>query len=263
LTCKKVTKPKMSRLPCLRYKLADVRLFREGSFASGHEWSHRWSGQKMENITNWASTNIKSILVTQDYGDSAIEVKVGQFVPVKGDMLHRQWADGSIIKSVPIPNYAIVDMEEALRAYKDHIVNDGPKYFKSALNFNDRLLWDTYSVAIDYSNTALVRRPYLFVDPANQCSKLSDRRGAEASSNGVAALGHRPHVYKIAANIWVRNLRNDHRSHGLFKPNAWKNPCSPCLRCPSLAHRGPKAPNSFACQDIGSPSKAHFGSKTE
>lgn len=168
LTCKKVTKPKMSKLPCLRYKLADVRLFREGSFAAGREWSHRWSGQKMENIVNWASSNIKTIYVTQDYGDSAIAVQVRKFVPVQGDMLHRQWADGSTIKSVPIPNYAIVDMEAALHAYKDHIVNDGPKYFKSALNFKDKLLWDTYSVAIDYSTTASVRQPCPFdVDLAN------------------------------------------------------------------------------------------------
>ena len=194
----------MSKLPCLRYKLADVRLFREGSFATGHEWSHRWSGKKMENITGWASSNTKTICVTQDYGDSAIAVKVGQFIPVKGDMLHRQWADGNIIKSVPIPNYAIVDMEAALRAYKDHIVNDGPKYFKSALNFNDRLLWDTYSMAIDYSKTAAVRRPCSFaVDTANQCSKFSDRRGAKASSNGVTTLGYRSYVYKVAANLRI------------------------------------------------------------
>jgi hypothetical protein len=205
----------MSKLPCLRYKLADVRLFREGSFAAGHEWSHRWSGKKIENITGWASSNITTIYVTQDYGDCAIAVKVGQFIPVKGDMLHRQWADGSIIKSVPIPNYAIVDMEAALRAYKAHIVNDGPKYFKSALSFNDRLLWDTYSVVMDYSKTATVRRPCCFaVEPANQCSKLSDRRGAKTSSNGVTTLGYRSHVYKVAANLRIRNSRDVHQSYG-------------------------------------------------
>jgi hypothetical protein len=161
----------MSRLPCLRYKLADVRLFREGSFAAGHEWSHRWSGRKMENIKAWASSGTKTIYITQDYGDSAIAVEVRQFVPVQGDMLHRQWADGSVIKSVPIPNYAIVDMEAALRAYKDHIVNDGPKYFKSALNFKDRLLWDTYSIAIDFSSTASVSPSYpIEYDIADGCS---------------------------------------------------------------------------------------------
>jgi hypothetical protein len=143
----------------VRYKLADVRLFREGSFAIGHEWSHRFSGKKMTNITAWASPEVKTIYVTQDYGGSAIAFAVREFIPLEGDMLHRQWADGGVVKKVPIPNYAVVDMGAALQAHKDHIVSDGPKYFISALKKDDKLVWDTYSMAIHYSKAAQVRYP--------------------------------------------------------------------------------------------------------
>ena len=74
-----------------------------------------------------------------------------------GDMLCRQWADGAVTKSVEIPNYAIVDMAAALQVHKDFIVNEGPQLFKSTLNYNDRLLWDTYSTAIRFSNASKVR----------------------------------------------------------------------------------------------------------
>jgi hypothetical protein len=37
LTCTKVLRPKIHKLPCLRYKITDTSLFREGSLAPGHE----------------------------------------------------------------------------------------------------------------------------------------------------------------------------------------------------------------------------------
>lgn len=105
---------------------------------------------------HWASSELKNIQVTQDYGPTTLTFTVRQFVPVKGDMLHRQWSDGAVTKSVATPNYAIVDMAAALQAHKDFIINEGPQFFKSTLDYNDRLLWDTYSTAIWFSNTAKV-----------------------------------------------------------------------------------------------------------
>jgi hypothetical protein len=157
LTCQRVIKPTMRNLPCMRYKLTEVRLFREGSLAVGREWSHRWSNNKMNNITAWASTEMKKIHVTQDYGPNAIVFEVREFVPMEGDMLQRQWSDNGVIKSITMPNYAIVDMAAALQAYKEFIVNEGPQFFRSTIDYNDRLLWDTYTMALRFSkNSPLV-----------------------------------------------------------------------------------------------------------
>jgi hypothetical protein len=84
-------------------------------------------------------------------------------------MLDRQWSDGGVTKSVAIPNYAIVDMAAALQVHKDFIVNEGPQFFKSTLDYNDRLLWDTYSTAIWFSNAAKVgiRRFYGKIELTN------------------------------------------------------------------------------------------------
>lgn len=152
LTCQKLLKPTLHKLPCLRYKLTDIRLFREGSYAAGREWSHRWLSNSMDNIKEWASSELKRIQVTQDYGPSALTFTVKQFVPQNGDMLHRQWSDGGVTKSVAIANYAIVDMAAALQEHRNFITAEGSQVFKSVLDYNDRLLWDTYSTAIRYSN---------------------------------------------------------------------------------------------------------------
>jgi hypothetical protein len=157
LTCQKVTKPTLHKLPCLRYKLTDIRLFREGSYAAGREWSHRWSSNRMDNITQWASSDLKKIQVTQDYGPTTLSFIVREFAPVKGDMLNRQWSDGGVTKSVAIPNYAIVDMAAALQVHRDFVVSQGAQLFKSTLDYNDRLLWDTYDAAIWFSNESKVR----------------------------------------------------------------------------------------------------------
>lgn len=155
LTCKKVLRPKLCKGPCLRYKLTDVRLFREGPLATGFEYSHRWPSLKMENITAWASPEIKTICITQDYGnESGMKFKVREFIPMEGDTLVRWWFDGKSKKSVPVSNYAIVDMDAALRAFKQYIISDGPEFFKDVLRNSDRLLWSTYTETIRASKIA-------------------------------------------------------------------------------------------------------------
>ena len=110
----------------------------------------------MDNITQWASSELKKIQVTQDYGETTLTFTVREFVPVEGDMLHRQWSDGGVTKSVKIANYAIVDMAAALQVHRDFILSQGPLLFKSVLDYNDRLLWDTYDTAIWFSNESKV-----------------------------------------------------------------------------------------------------------
>lgn len=48
-------------------------------------------------------------------------------------------------------------MVAALHVHRDFIISQGPQLFKSTLDYNDRLLWDTYDTAIWYSNAAEVR----------------------------------------------------------------------------------------------------------
>jgi len=154
LTCQRVMKPTLRKLPCLRYKLTEVRLFREGSFAVGHEWSHRWSGKTLDDITHWASSEVKMVQVTQDYSPSPISFEVREFEPMPGDKLQRRWVHEGVQKTATLPNYAILNMKDAVKAHREFIVNEGPYFFKNTLNYNDRLLSGTYTMALKLSNDA-------------------------------------------------------------------------------------------------------------
>lgn len=157
LTCKKVLKPKMSRLPCFRCKITDVKLYREGPMATGYEYSHRWPNFSMDNINLWASSEIRTIRVTQDFANEpGMVFRVRKFIPMPGDSLVRSWADGNVTKSVDVPHYAVVDMKEAFQTFKEYIVDAGPEFFKGNLKDYHPLVLHTYNMALTYSNIAKV-----------------------------------------------------------------------------------------------------------
>jgi hypothetical protein len=146
LTCTEKVSPKVWRVPCLRVKITDVKLFKPGQVL-GYEWTQRWKDSIVDNIANWASTEVKTIYVSEGYTKRAVELRVRRFVPQAGDRLERSWVHNGVKKSVPIPPYAIVDLDEAQRAYETYI-NDGmAECFSSVLGPKDSLVWRTYYVA--------------------------------------------------------------------------------------------------------------------
>lgn len=147
LTCQKVTSnTKIRRLPCLRYKITDVRLFKPGQ-VRGFEWTRRWHDSIVENISSWASDEIKVIKVSEGYTSRPVELRVRRFVPQDGDKLDRSWVVNGVKKSVAIPPYAIVDLDAARKAYAEHIERGIVECFKAVLRPGDGLLWRTYAMA--------------------------------------------------------------------------------------------------------------------
>jgi hypothetical protein len=152
---------KISQLPCLWYKITDVRMFKLGN-VPGHEWTKRWANAKVHNITGWASPELRNIKITQGYSKKALTLVVRWFKPMPGDKLSRTWADGNIKKSVELPPYAIVDLSAATQTYKDYINQEGPQFLNSILSYEVNLLRGTYNQAIYESNHVMVWVPLSF-----------------------------------------------------------------------------------------------------
>jgi hypothetical protein len=151
-TCQKLTNIKVSKLPCLRYKITEIRLFKPGQ-TTRLEWTQRWPDKKLKDIATWASPETKIIRTTEGFSSVPLKLEVREFVPLEGDVLHRHWfvSDGSK-KSVPVPAYAIVNVDTAQEAYLEYINRGGPEFFKGWLKGKDDLLVRTYSAAIEASN---------------------------------------------------------------------------------------------------------------
>jgi hypothetical protein len=104
-------------------------------------------------ISTWASDKTRSIQTTEGYSSVPLNLKVREFVPVEGDVLHRHWwTPARVKKQVLVPSYGLSNVAAAEQAYKDYINRGGAEFFKGVLNKKDRLLWETYSMAIEAAN---------------------------------------------------------------------------------------------------------------
>ncbi|KAM0329924.1 hypothetical protein ACHAQA_004090 [Verticillium albo-atrum] len=149
-TCTAKQTSKIWRLPCLRIKITDVKLFKPGQ-VHGYEWTQRWKDNIMDNIASWESPEERRIQISEGLTNNPVELRVKRFVPQAGDKLNRSWSHGGVQHSVSIPPYAIVDVDEAQEAYTAYIKSCVSSHFISVL---DRvlgperdLLWTTYYLA--------------------------------------------------------------------------------------------------------------------
>ncbi|KAI1142703.1 hypothetical protein F5Y05DRAFT_127805 [Hypoxylon sp. FL0543] len=155
LTCLKVSNVKVWRMPCLRYKITDVKLFKPGN-VKGYEWTRRWIEGIPDDISNWASSETKRVKVTEGYTEQAVELRVRQFIPQDGDKLERSWVYEGTRRIVKIPPYAIVNLEEAKNTYNAYIGRWLPECCKKVLSGKERLLFVTYGAAIKASRDPTV-----------------------------------------------------------------------------------------------------------
>ncbi|KAK6948664.1 hypothetical protein Daesc_010434 [Daldinia eschscholtzii] len=146
LTCLRINNTKIWRMPCLRYKITDVKLFKPGN-VKGYEWTRRWIEGIPDDISQWASTETKIVKVTEGYTEQAVELRVRQFVPQEGDRLERSWVHEGNRRRVKIPPYAIVNLEEAKSTYTNYIRLWLPECCKKVVG-KERFLLATYGAAI-------------------------------------------------------------------------------------------------------------------
>ncbi|ROW18129.1 hypothetical protein VPNG_00090 [Cytospora leucostoma] len=146
--CKKIlANSKVHRLPCRRWKITEVRLFKPGQ-VKGFEWTRRWKdgtgGQA--DIGQWDNPEVKIILLSEGYGDG-VELRVRKFVPQPGDKLERTWVEGGKMKSRRIEPYALVDLEAAKASYETYLQSGYIRMCKALLGTQE-LLWRTYHFAM-------------------------------------------------------------------------------------------------------------------
>lgn len=152
MTCQKVSSLRVPHLPCVRYKITEIRIFKPGQLPE-LQWTQRWPDSKLKDITEWASPEIRRIRTTEGFSSVPLELEVRKFVPKEGDVLERHWwTPGRIKKSVSVPAFAISNVNAARKAYDDYINQGGAEFFNGWLKDRDELLVKTYSAAIEAAN---------------------------------------------------------------------------------------------------------------
>ncbi|KAK3349052.1 hypothetical protein B0T25DRAFT_458000 [Lasiosphaeria hispida] len=158
LTCKSITGPTLCKMPCYRYIVTDASLYREQR-EPWQLYSRRWKSMDLVDIpaSDWASSEIRRIVVSPNHLDAPFEFSVREFIPVEGDMLEEQWMTATGKQRVAIPRYALADMNQTAKDMKHYVERNVWKFIGVTVGGLDQLLFETYTRAFRYigeTNTA-------------------------------------------------------------------------------------------------------------
>jgi hypothetical protein len=149
-------RPTLSRLQCLRYFIKAASIYRE-QHAPNQLHTQRWSSMAMVDITDWASSEIKTIYIAHVGMNTSYPLHVRKFVPVEGDSMVARWHDNEGVETViPVPPYAIVNMAEAAWMFKPFIWSTVHDHVEAFVDMSDPLLAGTYRMALKQSVEAHV-----------------------------------------------------------------------------------------------------------
>ncbi|KAI1499551.1 hypothetical protein F5X99DRAFT_273021 [Biscogniauxia marginata] len=125
LTCRSISqesKKVIHRLPCLRWKLTETVLFREG----GLDLTTRWTGVKVRDLgpKDWVEDKPRSISISLGLCNVSMVLSVKKFQPIRGDVTWRDWVDSNReAHRTDIEPYALANINQAAQEYLTH-VND-------------------------------------------------------------------------------------------------------------------------------------------
>jgi len=114
------------------------------------------------NITNWATSDVKTIHVTQDVAGLTYPFRVREFIPEEGDSLQRIWKTGGVQMCYPCKNYAIDDMKQTGREMVSFVDGSIASFIDHYIEKSDWLLYQTYLMALKYSNDTEVGIPFAY-----------------------------------------------------------------------------------------------------
>lgn len=111
----------------------------------------------MNDMTDWASDEILTIVVSQIFLHAPYELKVRRFIPRDGDRLEKLWRENGEAKRFSVPPYAIANMEQASESIRVLVEESLHLYLNSLFKLQPRdpsgnFLWETYLFAFKYSN---------------------------------------------------------------------------------------------------------------
>ena len=133
---------------CVRWKVANLSLCRDQA-TPWPDWTTRYDSMKAQNLTGWASDEVKILQLSHKIKDASYTLSVRKFIPIPDDMLFETWFDKSVgeFKRHYIEPYAVVDMEDLHREMRRYVNNNIAQFVVGVVGLSDEMLWKTYETA--------------------------------------------------------------------------------------------------------------------
>ena len=147
LRCLRLAKSSPGHM-CVRWKLAKLSLCRDQA-TPWPDWTTRYNSMEAQNMTDWASDEVKNLQLSHKIKNASYTLKVRKFVPMPDDMLFETWFDESVgeFKRHDIEPYAVVDMEDLHREMQRYVNNNIAQFIVGVVGLSDEMLWKTYEMA--------------------------------------------------------------------------------------------------------------------
>lgn len=110
----------------------------------------------MEEITEWATVELKTIQISLDLCPEPFVAVVRQFTPRDGDILQRKWTDGKTRKFKDVPPFAIENMTQTATRLSRWIKDNVENAIGHLLDETEPILKETYGLAKTFAASALV-----------------------------------------------------------------------------------------------------------
>lgn len=146
LSCKKLKRPTLARLPCYWLMMTDAFLYRD-QIAPNLLHTNRWRSMQVVNVDQWEDNGSKWVRVGHVAMDKSYPLRVRRFVPLDGDELDEKWVVQGVEKRHALAPYAIADMREAVVMFKQFIIENVLSYITAFINTDDPLYVQTYKLA--------------------------------------------------------------------------------------------------------------------
>jgi len=119
-TCLKVdktSKKTIHNIPCLRFKLTSVVIYRAG----GLRLTERFTHTEVKDVASFGP--IIEMKMSQGLCCEPITLRIREFVPRQGDVLHRKFTSSGGVKSnMEIPPFCLQDVEKTAKDFTQYIL---------------------------------------------------------------------------------------------------------------------------------------------
>ena len=101
----------------------------------------------------------RQIQLTQDLG-AVLTVSVAMFTPEPSDKTAYQWEDGHNVHTMEMPHFYIVQYDEAVANMRKYIEESKHGCLASLLDPSEKILWESFQMAVDMGHFGNVRTPF-------------------------------------------------------------------------------------------------------
>jgi hypothetical protein len=134
--------------------MTDCQLYRLG----GLTVTKRWPEWKMVDITDWASSETKSVTICSYLPGFKFQTQVRKFVPREGDIMEKRWMDGKERKTYKVTPYALANMERSAKDFQKAVDERAYEGYGGIFERDntDPLIRLTLKMAMEHLKTAQV-----------------------------------------------------------------------------------------------------------